>query len=226
MMVIRNPLKACAHFDFLVFSSITRFRDLPVPASRLGRGSRARSRKSQKQLMMRRKFILYVTAWGGFFPTNNAFSLGNQSVGYIDPFDLWINRIIFAILLVVLVAGLIKKRVWAKEEDKSVFDVYADKDLQTEHLPEFRFITHETTVQDVINKLGEPSRRRKLPLNSVVGKQVAGAYHVDGMSIPMLEYDLPYQAAVRVMPEYPGKPENRIRAVFYRGPQESADRSP
>ena len=39
------------------------------------------------------------------------------------------------------------------------------------------------------------------------------------MSIPVLEYDLPYRAAVMVMPEYPGNPNDKIRAVFYRGAQ-------
>ena len=107
----------------------------------------------------------------------------------------------------------------AAHHNNSVFDAYAGKNLQNMNLPEFRFITHETTVQEVIAKLGEPSRRRKLSLDSVVEKQTVGAYHLNGMSIPVLEYDLPYRAAVMVMPEYPGNPNDKIRAVFYRGAQ-------
>lgn len=128
---------------------------------------------------------------------------------------------IWLVMFVVfsVLAGIRAKR-WTKEENNSVFDAYAGKNLQNMNLPEFRFITHETTVQEVIAKLGEPSRRRKLSLDSVVEKQ--GAYHLNGMSIPVLEYDLPYRAAVMVMPEYPGNPNDKIRAVFYRGAQ--ADR--
>ena len=99
---------------------------------------------------------------------------------------------IWLVMFVVfsVLAGIRAKR-WTKEENNSVFDAYAGKNLQNMNLPEFRFITHETTVQEVIAKLGEPSRRRKLSLDSVVEKQ--GAYHLNGMSIPVLEYDLPYR---------------------------------
>ena len=125
------------------------------------------------------------------------------------------------IWLVIFVVGYvllgIRARRWTKDENSSVFDAYAGKDLQNRNLPEFRFITHETTVQEVIAKLGEPARRRKLSLDSVVEKQTVGAYHLNGMSIPVLEYDLPYKATVMVMPEYPGKPNDKIRAVFYQG---------
>jgi len=125
--------------------------------------------------------------------------------------------LVISIVFCVL-AGIRAKR-WTKEENNSVFDAYAGKNLQNMNLPEFRFITHETTVQEVIAKLGLPSRRRKLSLDSVVEKQTVGAYHLNGMSIPVLEYDLPYSAAVMVMPEYPGNPNDKIRAVFYRGAQ-------
>jgi len=139
-------------------------------------------------------------------------------------FDL--ESIWWVILVVLSVLVGIRARRWTKEENSSVFDAYAGKDLQNMNLPEFRFITHETTVQEVIAKLGEPSRRRKLSLDSVVEKQTAGAYHFNGMSIPVLEYDLPYRAAVMVMPEYPGKPNDKIRAVFYRGAQADEDAPP
>ena len=125
------------------------------------------------------------------------------------------------IFIVFSVLAVIRAKRWTKEENNSVFDAYAGKNLQNMNLPEFRFITHETTVQEVIAKLGEPSRRRKLSLDSVVEKQ--GAYHLNGMSIPVLEYDLPYRAAVMVMPEYPGNPNDKIRAVFYRGAQADED---
>src|SRR5215831_7920397 len=119
--------------------------------------------------------------------------------------------------IVISVLVRIRTRRWTKEENNSVFDAYAGKDLQNRNLPEFRFITHETTVEEVIAKLGEPARRRTLFVDSAVEKQTADAYHFNGMSIPVLEYHLPYKATVMVMPEYPGKPNDKIRAVFYGG---------
>src|SRR5205814_2617662 len=103
-------------------------------------------------------------------------------------FMIWL-----VILIVFSVLARIRARRWTKEENNSVFDAYAGKNLQNMNLPEFRFITHETTVQEVIAKLGEPSRRRKLSLDSVVEKQTVGAYHPIGLSIRVLEYDLPYR---------------------------------
>lgn len=83
--------------------------------------------------------------------------------------------------------------------------------------PEFRFITHETTLEEVIDKVGKPSRVVRVPISAESGLGYALAS--TGAAKPVIvtyEYSLPYHAAVIVMPEFPFEMQNRIRAVFYR----------
>lgn len=132
----------------------------------------------------------------------------------------WDFRIWMIIAAIVAIYGAIHKSRSVKDEDQALLEAYANKRLQTKRLPEFQFITHETTVQNVIDRLGEPTRIRKLSFDSIVGARKAAAHNVSGMSIDVLEYNLPYSAAAVVMPDYPNQPENKIRAVFYRGPKD------
>ncbi len=147
---------------------------------------------------------------------------GNPSYAPIrPPSELkWNFRILIAIFVIVAIYSAIRKSRSIKSEDQALLEAFANKHLQTKRLPEFQFITHETTVQDVIDKLGDPTRTRALSFDSIVGARKAAAHNVSGISIGVLEYDLPYGAAVIVMPDFPGLLENKIRAVFYRGAQD------
>lgn len=100
---------------------------------------------------------------------------------------------------------------------KDALAAYAARDMASRQLPsEFRFITHETTLQEVITKVGPYSREVKLPVDS---SSVAGYGVIETergvAAILTFEYHLPYSAAVIIMPEYPFEPSSRIRAVFY-----------
>jgi hypothetical protein len=64
--------------------------------------------------------------------------------------------------------------------------------------PQFRFITGNTTVRDVVDKLGTYDKVR-------------------GSGMTYYEYDLPDGSAVLIEPEWPFGRESRIRSVdFYR----------
>jgi hypothetical protein len=83
--------------------------------------------------------------------------------------------------------------------------------------PEFQFITHETTLQEVIDRLGPCSREAWLPVDAHTSLTSRFAATKSGkLAFLTIEYHLPYHAAVVVMPEYPFQQENMIRAVFYR----------
>jgi hypothetical protein len=72
------------------------------------------------------------------------------------------------------------------------------KDWRSKVPMEFRFISDETTVEEVINRARECSRLREL----------------DG--IKALQYDLPDGAAVLILPEAPYQTWSRLREVrFY-----------
>jgi hypothetical protein len=87
-------------------------------------------------------------------------------------------------------------------------DAYAHREIDTAALPStFRFITHDTTLQEVIERLGPASRVVELALRHHDGD----TEHFKGY-----EYDLPYSAAVIVMPQRPFEPEDKVRAVYMR----------
>lgn len=75
--------------------------------------------------------------------------------------------------------------------------------------PDFRYLSHETTLQQVFDEFGPPSRKLEL---------IASAADDLPRDTKFLayEYELPYEAAVFVMPEPPGTAESRIRAVYFR----------
>ena len=62
---------------------------------------------------------------------------------------------------------------------------------------QFRFISHKTTLRQVIDRLGPYTRVR-------------------GSGVQAFEYDLPDGSAVLIFPEHPFQPSNKIRDVqFY-----------
>lgn len=133
----------------------------------------------------------------------------------------WVLRF-WGIFFVCAVAyGLVRAFKRAISEEQVLLKAYKARDIPIRLLPaDFRFITNDTTLQEVIDKAGPYSRLRKHP----VDQRFADGYGLapgplGTRSIVLVEYDLPYQAAVILMPEYPFQPENRIRAAFYRPPR-------
>jgi len=74
--------------------------------------------------------------------------------------------------------------------------------------PDFRSLSHEKTLQQVIEEFGQPSRK--------VGLIAPPTGRGRGVKFLAYEYQLPYEAAVVVMPEPPGEPDSNIRAVYLR----------
>ena len=146
---------------------------------------------------------------------------GNPS--YAEPkappefrFFLWTFGILFA--LGIASKSLIRATPVARVVSDELVQAFEEREIRVEDLPsEFRFITHETTLQEVIDKLGEPSRTVKIPISAESGLGYAlVSSGTSDAAIVTFEYDLPYHAAVIVMPEFPFQIENRIRAILYR----------
>ena len=116
----------------------------------------------------------------------------------------------FVIPAMLGVALLVFVRSFTRDVKKYVDTTraYARRDIDVAALPPtFRFITHETTLQQVIDRVGPASRVVEL-----------ASRHSDGDTehFKAHEYDLPYSAAVVVMPQRPFEPEDKIRAVYMR----------
>lgn len=74
--------------------------------------------------------------------------------------------------------------------------------------PDFRSLSHEKTLEQVIQEFGEPTRKIELVAPRITGER--------SLKFFAYEYELPYEAAVLVMPEPPGEPNSKIRAVYFR----------
>jgi hypothetical protein len=132
---------------------------------------------------------------------------------------LWFFGIILALGIIGKV--IIRRTPVAAVVSREVAQAFENREIRAEELPpEFRFITHDTKLQEVIDKLGKPSRILKVPINAGRGLGYAlVSSNTGNAAIVVYEYDLPYHAAVIVMPEFPFDMQNRIRAVFYRSIQ-------
>ena len=132
---------------------------------------------------------------------------------------LWFFGISFALGIIAKV--IIRLTPVAAVVSREVAQAFDNREIRTTELPpEFHFITHDTRLQELIDKVGEPSRILKVPINAERGLGYAlVSSKTSDAAIVAYEYDLPYHAAVIVMPEFPFDMQNRIRAVFYRSIQ-------
>src|SRR5438132_7639551 len=108
----------------------------------------------------------------------------------------------FVIPAMLAMALLIFARSFVRDVKKYVdaTHAYAHRGIDTATLPStFRFITHDTTVQEVIDRLGPASRVIELALRQRDGDIEHFKAH---------EYELPYNAAVLIMPQRPFQPED------------------
>ncbi|SRR6266498_3062090 len=116
----------------------------------------------------------------------------------------------FVIPAMLAVALLVFARSFVGDVKKYVGAVqaYGDRGIDTTALPPtFRFITHDTTLQEVIDRLGPASRVIELAWRH---------RDRDIEHFKAHEYDLPYKAAVIIMPHRPFEPDDKIRAVYMR----------
>lgn len=129
------------------------------------------------------------------------------------------NRtLIFWLLCFGAVVTVAANRIWIRQsnEEEDVLAAYRAGTIPTRSLPsDFRFITHETTIQEVLDPLGLPTnihdRRSDLDQGSDPEEKASAvvSYH----------YELPYNDAVVLLPEPPFTAECRIRSVYYRRPR-------
>jgi len=92
------------------------------------------------------------------------------------------------------------------DASREVTEAYARREIQNAALPsDFRFITHDTTLAEVTQKLGPASRISQFALPHPYGDVEHFTAH---------QYDLPYEGAVFVMPQRPFEPDDKIRAVW------------
>lgn len=116
---------------------------------------------------------------------------------------------IIALFVGVWLFVFVRQFVGGVSQYRDATDAFIHRRIVSSELPpDFRSLSHEKTLQQVIDEFGEPSRKVEL---------VAPATgHSRGVKFLVYEYELPYEAAVVVMPEPPGEPDSKLRAVYFR----------
>lgn len=105
-------------------------------------------------------------------------------------------------------------------EQRRIIEAYKERDIRTRTLPpDFRFINHETTLQEVIDRLGPPTRATHRAIRGAAAGFRTVEVPPGVAGIITYEYEMPYRAEVILMPEHSFEPANRIRAVYYRPPR-------
>ena len=129
---------------------------------------------------------------------------------------------LWAMGALLIVGWLLRSLIRATPAGYMVYEdalaAYQARDIPLHRLPsEFHFISHETTVEEMIAKLGPYSRRVELPVDPEEARGYRFMEIESGRAVIVTyDYELPYSAAVIIMPEYPFDTGDRVRAVFYR----------
>ena len=115
----------------------------------------------------------------------------------------WQAQVLGVVFLIACAYGAVRfarSRFGLRTELRQAYAAHAIP--TTELPPDFKFLTHDATLQNVLDRAGAPSRVGSLRLEN-------------SGSVSVFRYELPNDAALFVMPDPPGQPESRIRAVVY-----------
>jgi len=119
--------------------------------------------------------------------------------------------------VVAVLVGLFAGAKFFFGERRRVLRAFLGMKLSSDVPPDFAFITHDTTVDEVLERAGPCSRWVNFPVSdSEVQNYPLIETNTGGFAIRMMEYDLPYLGMVIVLPEYPFDGNSLIRAVYVR----------
>ena len=147
--------------------------------------------------------------------TNNP-SYDPATLGPPLAFKLWLLSWP-AMFVVAFLVGLFGAAKFLFAERRRLLRAFLGMKLSPNLPPDFAFITHDTTVGEVLERAGPCSRWVNFPTSaSEVQNYPLIQTNTGRFAIRMLEYDLPYLGVVIVLPEYPFDDKSLIRAVYVR----------
>ncbi len=117
-----------------------------------------------------------------------------------------------------LLYGILRAFDRGMNEEQLLRKAFEERAIPTPRLPrDFAFVNRDTTVQEVVERLGPWTARRE----HGVSARFAETYNTmttatDSPAIVSYDYELPYNAAVLILPEYPFELDCRVRAIHYR----------
>ena len=151
-----------------------------------------------------------LTGWSGFALRLAGMAavlwLFSTAADHVWPAAKWYIVVLFVGLWLFLFARQFVRGVSQYHDATDAFVHH--RIVPAELPPDFRSLSHEKTLERVIQEFGEPTRKIELVAPRTTGER--------GLKFLAYEYELPYEAAVLVMPEPPSEPNSKIRAVYYR----------
>jgi TonB family protein len=153
-----------------------------------------------------------VVGWRSFrgFPSYEPFHVPREARLF--------GKFYLILIGILLFVGFGTRRLIRMSQDVSLLKSFNRREIAAEDLPpEFRFLTHANTLEEAKDRLGEPTRIRKV---SVDASKVRSAGFIEGddgqPAILVVEYELPNGDTVDLVPEYPFELGSRIGTVHYR----------
>lgn len=123
-------------------------------------------------------------------------------------------------MLVAVGYGIFKTFRFQSGEDRRIAQAFKDRSIPSRSLPpDFRFIDHETTLQEVLDRVGPATCTTQRPMSGTATDSATVPTGLGLSGIITSDFEMPYRAAVVIMPEHPFEPSSRVRAIYYRPPR-------
>ena len=151
-----------------------------------------------------------LTRWSGFVLRLAGMAavlwLFSTAADHVWPAAKWYVVVLFLGLWLFLFG---RQFVGGVSQYRDATDAFVHRRIVPAELPpDFRSLSHEKTLEQVIQEHGEPTRKIELVAPPTTDER--------SLKFFAYEYELPYEAAVLVMPEPPSEPNSKIRAVCFR----------
>lgn len=137
---------------------------------------------------------------------------------HVPPEVKWLGKFYLGVGLTLFFLVGLGRRAWSYTQGLSLVEAFNARTIATSQLPaEFRFITAETTLQEVIDRVGKPTSLQPMTVDLQQIRRSDLIVGADGgPAIVVAEYELPNGAAVVLVPECPFEPDCRIRTAVCR----------
>ncbi len=137
---------------------------------------------------------------------------------HVPPVVKWMGKFYLGFALVMLFVVGLGRRAWAQTEGLSLVEAFNARRIESSQLPaEFRFITADTTLQEILDRLGAPTSLQPMSVDLAQIRRSDLIVGADGKpAIVVAEYELPNGTSVRLVPEYPFELDCRIRTAICR----------
>ena len=128
----------------------------------------------------------------------------------------WLMIGLAAVFVLLAFLGLLGRFATTVTERERMLLAFTKMEIPLDLPADFKFITRQTTLGEVSDRVGPWSRAVDLPVSEdEVGRYPLITTKHGKTALRIFEYDLPYSGRLVVVPEYPFDESSRVRAVYH-----------